>query len=70
MKNKTCMICKTTVDIDEEFVTVEQYAKKGKLKSKGWYHINCFRERLDGSQFQKAVSLRAIDILDKIGARV
>ena len=51
MKNKTCMICKLGIEVDEqEYVGVKHYKKKDIVLSKGYYHIKCFRDRLTGGE--------------------
>jgi hypothetical protein len=71
MKNKTCMICKTTVKIPgDKYVHVAEHDEEDKQLSKGWYHSKCFRDRLNGTQVQNAVQIKALDILDKIGVRL
>jgi hypothetical protein len=71
MKNKNCNICRLAIEVDnEEYIEVKQYEKKDKLKSTGFYHIKCFRDRLNGTQVQNAVQMKALDILDKIGVRL
>jgi len=50
MKNKTCMICKLTIELEkEQFVEVKHYEKKDIILSKGYYHIKCYRDRLNGN---------------------
>lgn len=70
MKNKNCMICKTGIDMENEFVEVKHYEKKDAVLSKGYYHVKCFRERLDGSSTLKAVQLKAMEVLEKVGNRL
>jgi len=52
MKDKICMICHTAIDMDKEFCTFEHHENKDVIKSKGWYHVNCFRDRLNSSKEQ------------------
>lgn len=49
MRNKICMICKLTIiKGKDEFVTATHYGVKEEQLSKGHYHIQCYRERLNG----------------------
>lgn len=70
MKDRICNICHTAIDMNKEFCGFTHYEKKGKIKSKGYYHVNCFRDRLSGSSAQVAVANKALEILDKVGVRV
>ena len=70
MKNKTCMICKLSIKIPgDKYVTVEEISEKDKRISKGWYHTDCFRDRLNGTRMQNAVQAKALNVLDKIGVK-
>lgn len=67
MKNKTCMICKTPIEVEEqEYVEVKHYKKKDKLLSNGFYHINCFRDRINSSDSQKMMTMKAMNFLTKV----
>jgi len=64
MKNKTCMICKLAIEIDkEQFVEVKHYEKKDVILSKGYYHIQCFRDRLNGGQNLKMLQSEALGFI-------
>ena len=64
MKNKTCMICKLGIELDkEQFVEVKHYQKKDVLLSKGYYHIKCFRDRLNGGENLKKLQSEAMGFL-------
>jgi len=68
MKNKTCMICKLGIEIEEEqFVEVKHYKKKDIILSKGYYHIKCFRDRLNGSDKLNKIQSAAMSFIN--GAR-
>lgn len=65
------MICKMTIQIDdEEYVKVQHYKKGEELLSKGWYHIKCYRERLNGNPYQNALQLKTLGILNKLGEKI
>jgi hypothetical protein len=71
MKNKTCMICKLPIIVDEEqYVEVKHYEKKGKLLSNGFYHIKCFRDRINGSDSQKALVMKTMQLLNRVEGMV
>lgn len=70
MKDKICGICHTVIDLDKEFCKFEHYQDKDNIKSKAWYHVNCFAERLRGTRVQEAVANKAMEVLDKIGMKV
>jgi len=68
MKNKTCMICKLEIEIEEEqFVEVKHYKKKDIILSKGYYHIKCFRDRLNDSDKLNKIQSAAMSFIN--GAR-
>ena len=48
MKDKICLICHTAIDTDKEYCEFKHYKRKEDIKSKAYYHINCFAERLRG----------------------
>jgi hypothetical protein len=48
MKDKICLICHTTINTDDEYCEFKHYKRKEEIKSKAYYHINCFRRRLQG----------------------
>lgn len=67
MKNKTCMICKMSIVVEEqEYVEVKHYKKKDKLLSSGYYHIDCFRDRINSADSQKMMTVKAMNFLNKV----
>jgi len=46
MKDKICLICHTVIDTEKEYCELKQYENKDKIKSKAYYHVNCFRDRI------------------------
>lgn len=46
MKDKICLICKTAIDTDKEYCEFKQYKKKNQIRSKAYYHVSCFRDRM------------------------
>jgi len=64
MKNKTCMICKLGIEVDEqEYVEVKHYKKKDIVLSKGYYHIKCFRDRLTGGEKLRNLQSEALGFI-------
>jgi hypothetical protein len=62
------MICKLGIEIEEEqFVEVKHYKKKDIILSKGYYHIKCFRDRLNGSDKLNKIQSAAMSFIN--GAR-
>lgn len=64
MKNKTCMICKLGIEIPgQQYVKVEHNSESDELLSKGFYHIDCFRRRLNGSEKQEQLQKEAFSFI-------
>ena len=71
MKNKICMICKMTILLGkEEFVEVKHYSVKEEILSKGYYHIQCYRDRLNQSSNLKKLQEKASKIIDFAGKKM
>jgi len=70
MKDKICSICKLTIDLEQEYCEFKHYNKKDIIRSKAWYHVECFRNRLLNSSANNQVQMKAIDILNRIGERI
>jgi len=65
MKNKTCMICKLGIELKkEQFVEVKHYEKKDIILSKGYYHIKCYRDRLNGSEKMNKLQSTALSFIN------
>ena len=65
MKNKTCMICKLGIELEkEQFVEVKHYEKKDVILSKGYYHIKCFRDRLNGTDKMNKLQSAAMSFIN------
>lgn len=69
-EEKICGICHTSIDDSKEYCEFIHLEKKDKVKSKGYYHVKCFRDRIKGTELQNAVAGKAMEILEKIGVRV
>jgi hypothetical protein len=65
-----CNICKLNIDTDKEYCEFKHYKRKDEILSKAYYHINCFRERLNGSSEINAMKKRANEILKKAGEMI
>jgi len=64
MKNKTCMICKLGIEVNkEQYVEVKHYEKKDTVLSKGYYHIKCFRDRLNGGENLRNLQSEALGFI-------
>lgn len=63
MKDKVCLICKTTIDTDGEFLDVKHMKNSKDTRSRAFYHIQCFRDRLNGAKEQKEALKLAVDTL-------
>ena len=63
MKDKVCLICHTAIDMNKEFCKFEHYAKKEIIKSKAYYHVECFRKRLTGSDTQEKLAKQGFALL-------
>ena len=70
MKTKICLICHTAIDMDKEFCKLEHYEKKDIIKSKGYYHVICFKEKLSGSAVQKKLAEDAFKLLKVANRRL
>lgn len=60
MKDKICNICKTTIDTSREFVKVMHMKYDTEILSKGYYHVVCYRKRLNGDEEVKKEALSFI----------
>lgn len=70
MKDKICLICHTAIDTDKEFAEFKHHKNQNEVKSRAWYHIECFKNRMLGSQAQVAVAQKAMGILEKVGYKI
>ena len=62
-----CSLCKMPIDLKDEFCEFIHFKQKKEIKSIGFYHITCFRERMAGGQGVKELQAKANKILDAIG---
>ena len=59
------MICKLGIEIDkEQYVEVKHYEKKDVILSKGYYHIKCFRDRLNGTEKMNRLQSAALGFIN------
>ena len=70
MKDKICLICHTAIDTDKEFCEFKHYKNKDEIKSKAYYHIQCFMNRLNGGNTQRVLANKTMELLDKVGGLV
>jgi L-lysine 2,3-aminomutase len=64
MKDKICLLCKTAIDVEKEYCEFKHYEKRDKIRSKAYYHVNCFRERMMGNAEHKKIQKDARQIID------
>ena len=66
MKDKICLICHTAIDTNKEYAEFKHYHKKDDIKSKAYYHINCFAERLRGPAKANKLMEQTMNILKAV----
>ncbi|MFA6074076.1 MAG: hypothetical protein WC758_08215 [Candidatus Woesearchaeota archaeon] len=67
MKDKICLICHTAIDLEKEYCEFKHYSKRDSIKSKAYYHVECFRNRMNGSEIQRALAIKTNQMIEKIG---
>lgn len=70
MKDKICLICKTAIDTDGEYAEFKHFKKKKEIRSKAYYHIECFREKINGSAEQKASLKFALNTIKAVNKKL
>ena len=70
MKDKICLICHLAIDTSKEFCEFKHYKDKDNIRTKAFYHVNCFRDRMSGAPIQKALAEKTMAILNKVGGRI
>ena len=70
MKDKICRICQCTIDVEKEYCEFKHYSKKDIIKSKAFYHIQCFSDRLKGAVNNSIIQTKALEFLDKANAKL
>ncbi len=63
MTAKICGICHLGIDETKEFVKNTQFKNKDEIFSEGYYHLNCFREKLSGAGKLNALQNQANKLL-------
>ena len=63
MKDKVCFICHTAIDTDKEYCEFKHYKRKDEIKSKAYYHVNCFRDKLKGPVIANKLAEDAMKIM-------
>lgn len=63
MKDKICNLCKTAIDTNKEYCKFHHMEKKDIIKSKAYYHVSCFRDRLTGSKAEKDLQREALSFI-------
>ena len=62
---KTCGICKKDIDTSKEFCEFIHWNNEKEKRSKGFYHVICFRERISGKRETDALLKKAGYLLNK-----
>jgi len=70
MKDKICLICHTAIDTSKEFCSFRHHKNISEIKSKAYYHVNCFANRLGGGNSQIVLANKAMELLNKVGERI
>lgn len=65
----TCGICHLAVNAVNDYAKLEDYIK-GKIYSTGFYHRNCFREKMSGKAYLEKLQKKADWILNKAAEKV
>jgi len=65
MKTEICGICKLGINPEKEFAEFTHYINHKKILSKVFYHIECFRERLQGSKEMQQLKEKCGLLLNK-----
>ena len=69
MKDKVCLICQTAIDTENEYCEFKHLKKKDEIKSKAYYHVNCFRNRLQGPANANKLMKETMNILKVVKER-
>ena len=71
MKSKICNICHLGIDETKGFVRNTHFKNKKEIFSEGYYHLNCFREKVLGVGQLKNIQNQASKLMhfakDKMG---
>lgn len=65
-EKKICRICKLPINDEKEYAEFIHWWNKKKAKSKAYYHIVCFRDRVLNKEIQE-VKEKAMQVLSQIG---
>jgi hypothetical protein len=73
-ENKICNICHTGIDESKEFVRNTHFKNKDNIASEGFYHVQCFREKVLGiGELQKiqGQTMKMLNFVkDKLGMNI
>ena len=67
---KMCLICKMGINPDNEFAEFIHYKKEGEVFTNGYYHVQCFRDRLNGGKALRALQAKADLLMNKAAERL
>ncbi len=57
------MLCKMAIDMDGEYCEFKHYRKIDDIISKAYYHVKCFRDRLNSAGEQKIIQKEALSFI-------
>ena len=63
MKSKICNICHLGIDETKEFVRNTHFKNSKAILSEGFYHLNCFREKVLGVGQLKKIQNQATKLM-------
>ena len=63
-KDLICNICQLVIDKNKEYARLTHFNKKDSVKSEAHYHIQCFRDRMNGGAQLKDLQEQAKRILN------
>ena len=64
MKTKICLICHTAIDMNKEFAKFEHYKNQNEIKSKAFYHVECFRKKISGASVQEKLAKQGMELIN------
>lgn len=64
-----CLACHMAIKYTDDYAALIEY-RKGLEFKRGYYHVQCFRERINGSKEMKEIQGMARNILSQIKEHV
>lgn len=65
MENKTCSICHLGIDTTKQFAEFIHWVNKDKERSRTFYHVECFRDKMLGSAKGQYLMAKANKLLNR-----